>query len=32
MLWEIFDTALAVSLGMFLVLAFLTILSNMSRP
>ena len=28
---EVVDTALTVSLGMFLVLAFLTILSNMSR-
>lgn len=31
MLWELFETALTFGYGLFLVLAFLMLLSNMSR-
>ena len=31
MLWEVIDTVLTFSLGLFLVLAFITLMSNISR-
>ena len=31
MLWEIIDTALTFALGLVLVIAFITVMSNMSR-